>query len=145
MMRMSVRVAAGFALSVALLLASAGGAQAARSGRGPHLVAHPRHLKPGQQFEVRGYGFPPGEEVFIAECSDRGSFGFPLECGEEEGGVEATVRADGTFSVAMLAAPCPEGESEARRRPRRWCYVGVLGGEPEDEFFLKPSTVISVR
>lgn len=140
------RVAAGLALTMALLLIAAASAQAAHAGRRPHLVAHPKHLKPGEQFEVRGSGFAPGEEVFIAECSDRGSFGFPLECveGVEENGAEAVVGEDGRFSVSMLAAPCPVGEIE-RRRPRRWCYVGSLGGMPEDEFTLEPSTIISVR
>ena len=85
------RVAAGFALTMAPLLASAAGAQAAHAARRPHLVVHPKNLKPGEQFEVRGSGFAPGEEVFIAECSDRGSAGFPLECVEEENGVEAVV------------------------------------------------------
>ena len=143
LMRRVGLVGAAFAVSMALSAAWVASASEAKAKR-PHLVVHPKHLKPGEAFGVQGSGFPAGEEVVIGECSDRVSSGFPLECGEGENGGLATVGSDGSFSVSMVADPCPEGETE-RPHPRRWCYVGVLGRSGEDTFFLKPYAIISVN
>ncbi len=134
-------MAAGFALTMALFVAPAAGAQTARARQRPHLVVHPRHLKPGQQFEVRGSGFPAGEEVAIGECNDHGEQFFPLEC--DETSAEVTVAENGDFSASLTAETCPVEEETGRSR--RWCYVGVFDRGGEDEFGLKPYVVVSVR
>jgi hypothetical protein len=123
-------------------ISGAGFVAAAEAKPRPHLIVHPKRLKPGERFEVRGFGFPPGEELAIAECSNRLSFGFPLECAGEEAFAVATPESDGSFSATMHAETCPVGEAG---RARRWCYVGILTGSGEDTFELKPTAVISVR
>jgi hypothetical protein len=139
------RAATGVALTIALLglaAMTAGGAQAAKRHR-PHLVVHPRHLKPGEQFEVRGSGFPAedqGEEVELSECFNHGEQLFPLEC--DETFALATIGKEGGFSTTMTAEACPADEETGRTRP--WCYVGVTVSGVEDEFALRPYAVVVV-
>ncbi len=139
-MRNIGRAAAGAALTVALLAMAAAGAQAARRHH-PHLVVHPRHLEAGEQFEVRGFGFPAGEEVALGECNDHAEQFFPLECDETY--AEVTVGESGVFSASVTAETCPVEEETGHAR--RWCYVGVFDRVGEDGFGLKPYVVVNVR
>ncbi len=135
--------AAGVAVTVTLvatMAVMAGGAQAREVPR-PHLVVHPKRLKPGEQFEVQGSGFQPGEEVEIGECATRGEQFFPFACDENE--VVATVGADGNFVASMHAEVCPVNEETGRAR--KSCWVGVFGGEPEDSFWLRPAVAVTVK